>query len=50
MRGLILFFYLQDRGQNDYPQKTGEKMDPIDGDHPIYWDIRKDLGEEVFEE
>ena len=33
-----------------YHITEGEKMDPIDGDHPIYWDIRKDLGEEVFEE
>jgi len=28
----------------------GEKMEPIQGDHPIYWEIRKDLGEEVVEE
>jgi MoxR-like ATPase len=28
----------------------GEKMEPIHGDHPIYWEIRKDLGEEVLEE
>jgi MoxR-like ATPase len=27
----------------------GETMEPIHGDHPIYWDIRKDLGEEVLE-
>jgi MoxR-like ATPase len=27
----------------------GETMDPIHGDHPVYWDIRRDLGEEVFE-
>jgi hypothetical protein len=33
-----------------YHITEGEKMDPIEGDHPIYWDIRKDLGEEVFEE
>jgi hypothetical protein len=28
----------------------GEAMEPIYGDHPIYWEIRRDLGEEVFEE
>ncbi|MGD2125611.1 MAG: AAA family ATPase [Desulfobacteraceae bacterium] len=28
----------------------GEAMEPIQGDHPVYWEIRKDLGEEVFEE
>lgn len=27
----------------------GEQMEPIYGDHPIYWEIRKDLGEEVQE-
>ena len=27
----------------------GETMEPIQGDHPIYRDIRKDLGEEVLE-
>jgi len=25
----------------------GEEGEPIQGDHPIYWEIRKDLGEEV---
>ncbi len=25
----------------------GEALEPIQGDHPIYWDIRKDVGEEV---
>jgi hypothetical protein len=24
---------------------AGEKMEPITGDHPIFWEIRKDLGE-----
>jgi hypothetical protein len=28
----------------------GEALDSIHGDHPIYWEIRKDLGEEVYEE
>jgi hypothetical protein len=28
----------------------GEPMEPIQGDHPLYWEIRKDLGEEVFKE
>jgi hypothetical protein len=28
----------------------GASMEPIQGDHPIYWEIRKDLGEEVFKE
>ena len=27
----------------------GEEMEPIRGDHPIYWEIRSDLGEEVLE-
>jgi MoxR-like ATPase len=27
----------------------GEHLDPIDGDHPIYRDIRRDLGKEAFE-
>jgi len=27
----------------------GEKMEPIKGDHPIYWEILRDLGEEAFE-
>ncbi|MBL7204130.1 MAG: hypothetical protein ISS63_07350 [Desulfobacteraceae bacterium] len=27
----------------------GEALEPIHGDHPIYWEIRKDLGEEVLE-
>jgi hypothetical protein len=27
----------------------GKDMEPIQGDHPLYWEIRKDLGEEVFE-
>jgi len=25
----------------------GEKAEPLEGDHPIYWEIRKDLGEEI---
>ena len=25
----------------------GETLEPIQGDHPIYWEIRRDLGEEV---
>ncbi|MBW2064730.1 MAG: AAA family ATPase [Deltaproteobacteria bacterium] len=25
----------------------GEEVDPIQGDHPIYWEIRKDLGKEI---
>jgi hypothetical protein len=25
----------------------GEQLEPIYGDHPIYWEIRKDLGDEV---
>jgi MoxR-like ATPase len=28
----------------------GESMEPIQGDHPLYYEIRKDLGEEVFKE
>jgi MoxR-like ATPase len=28
----------------------GESMEAIQGDHPLYWEIRKDLGEEVFKE
>jgi hypothetical protein len=28
----------------------GEPMEPIQGDHPLYYEIRKDLGEEVFKE
>jgi len=24
-------------------------MRPVEGDHPIYWEIRRDLGEEVTE-
>jgi hypothetical protein len=31
-----------------YRIMEGEDMEPIQGDHPIYWDIRKDLGEEVI--
>jgi len=27
----------------------GQDMEPIDGDHPLYWEIRKDLGMEAFE-
>lgn len=27
----------------------GESLEPMQGDHPIYWEIRRDLGEEVFE-
>jgi len=25
----------------------GDEMEPINGDHPIYWEIRSDLGQEV---
>jgi hypothetical protein len=25
----------------------GEACEPLEGDHPIYWEIRKDLGEEI---
>lgn len=25
----------------------GETLDPVEGDHPIYWEIRRDLGEEI---
>lgn len=28
----------------------GEVLDPVDGDHPIYWEIKKDLGMESLEE
>jgi MoxR-like ATPase len=28
----------------------GEAMDPIQGDHPIYWEIHKDLGKEIPQE
>ena len=28
----------------------GEDVDPVEGDHPIYWEIKKDLGQEVCEE
>jgi hypothetical protein len=28
----------------------GEEVDPIEGDHPIYWEIMKDVGREVLEE
>jgi hypothetical protein len=28
----------------------GESLEPIKGDHPIFWEIRKDLGEEVLEQ
>jgi MoxR-like ATPase len=28
----------------------GEEMEPIQGDHPIYWEIRSDLGKEIFGE
>ena len=27
----------------------GEQLEPIQGDHPIYWEIRRDLGEEITE-
>jgi len=27
----------------------GAAMEPIQGDHPIFWEIRRDLGEEVLE-
>jgi hypothetical protein len=27
----------------------GEPLEPLQGDHPIYWEIRRDLGEEVIE-
>ncbi len=27
----------------------GEALEPLEGDHPIYWEIRRDLGEEVLE-
>jgi hypothetical protein len=27
----------------------GEKLEPVQGDHPVYWEIRMDLGEEVFD-
>jgi len=27
----------------------GEAMEPVRGDHPLYWEIRRDLGEEVVE-
>ncbi|MCJ7593307.1 MAG: AAA family ATPase [Desulfobacterales bacterium] len=27
----------------------GEPLEPVAGDHPIYWEIRKDLGEEIVE-
>ena len=27
----------------------GEPLEPAQGDHPIYWEIRRDLGEEVFD-
>jgi hypothetical protein len=26
----------------------GEPLEPGQGDHPLYWEIRRDLGEEVF--
>jgi hypothetical protein len=32
-----------------YRIMEGEVMEPIKGDHPIYWEIRKDLGEEILE-
>lgn len=27
----------------------GEALEPLKGDHPIFWEIRRDLGEEVLE-
>jgi hypothetical protein len=27
----------------------GQQLEPIQGDHPIYWEIRRDLGEEIPE-
>jgi MoxR-like ATPase len=27
----------------------GEPLEPGQGDHPLYWEIRRDLGEEVFD-
>jgi hypothetical protein len=27
----------------------GEALEPVRGDHPIFWEIRRDLGEEVLE-
>ncbi len=27
----------------------GEPLEPVEGDHPIYWEIRRDLGEEVLD-
>lgn len=27
----------------------GEDLEPVEGDHPIYWEIRKDLGKETIE-
>ncbi len=27
----------------------GESLEPLQGDHPIYWEIRRDLGEEVLD-
>jgi hypothetical protein len=27
----------------------GESLEPTEGDHPIYWEIRRDLGEEVLD-
>ena len=27
----------------------GEALEPVRGDHPIYWEIGKDLGKEVLE-
>jgi MoxR-like ATPase len=29
--------------------RDGEALEPTEGDHPIYWEIRRDLGEEVPE-
>jgi len=27
----------------------GEELEPVEGDHPIYWEIRRDLGKELQE-
>jgi MoxR-like ATPase len=29
--------------------RDGEELEPAEGDHPIYWEIRRDLGEEVLD-
>ena len=30
-----------------YKVMEGEKIDLIEGDHPLYWEIKRDLGKEV---